>query len=160
MRVTRPGLSRRLHRMVNPAVRVVLRSRAHRLLSGSVALLTVTGRRTGTAYSFPVQYVRSGRVVIVVPGGHENKTWWRNVGTSAPVRILIAGGDHAAMAQALVGEDQPEEVADALVAYVARFRSSRVLGGLRPDRDGRLDRDRLLAAARRAVVVRILLDRR
>jgi hypothetical protein len=35
------------NQMVNPVVRLLLRSPAHRLLSGRVALITVTGRRTG-----------------------------------------------------------------------------------------------------------------
>ena len=71
----RIGLLRRLHRLANPVTTALLRSRLHGLLSGSVALLTMTGRQTGGRYVFPVQYARSGPVVVVVPGGHEHKTW-------------------------------------------------------------------------------------
>ena len=49
----------------NPLVRAVLRSPAHRLLSGSVLLLTYTGRRSATRYTIPVQYHRDGVTVLL-----------------------------------------------------------------------------------------------
>ena len=42
-----------LNRVVNPLVRGVLRSPAHRVLSGRLALLTVTGRRSGRTFRSP-----------------------------------------------------------------------------------------------------------
>ena len=68
------GIGRRLHQIGNPVTVAVLRSRLHGMLSGSVALLTVTGRRSGRQYVFPVQCARSGRVIMVVPDGYEHKT--------------------------------------------------------------------------------------
>ena len=49
-----------LNRGVNPLVRAVLRSPAHRLLSGFLLLFTFPGRRSRKAYTIPVQYARSG----------------------------------------------------------------------------------------------------
>lgn len=47
------GALARAH-LVNPAVRAVLRSRGHRLLSGNLLLLDYTGRRTGHRFILPV----------------------------------------------------------------------------------------------------------
>ncbi len=53
---------------VNPLVRAVLRSPAHRLLSGSLLLVTFLGRRSGQAYTIPVQYARMGETICIVAG--------------------------------------------------------------------------------------------
>ena len=80
------------NRVANPPIRAILRSPAHRLLSGSVALITVTGRRTGRTYTIPVQYRRKGDVVKIAVGWPERKRWWRNLtGPGAPVGMEIAG---------------------------------------------------------------------
>jgi deazaflavin-dependent oxidoreductase (nitroreductase family) len=150
-------LGRRLHRLGNAVTAAVLKSRFHGLLSGSVALLTVTGRRTGARYVFPVQYVRSDRIVMVLPGGHERKTWWHNLRAPAPVRIRIAGRDLSGAGQALDGADHPQRVAQELQLYLARFPRSAALLGVSPGTDGQFDRAQLLAAAGREVIVRIVL---
>jgi hypothetical protein len=40
----------------------VLRSPFHGMLSGGMLLVTVTGRKTGKAYTLPVEYVQEGRL--------------------------------------------------------------------------------------------------
>ncbi|MGZ6645276.1 MAG: nitroreductase/quinone reductase family protein [Solirubrobacteraceae bacterium] len=80
-----------VNRVVNPVVRVVLRSPAHRLLSGHLALLTVTGRRSGRAFTFPVGYQRDGDRVTIGVDWPERKLWWRNLSEPAPVEIWLAG---------------------------------------------------------------------
>ena len=52
-----------INRTVNPLLRAVLRSPAHGLLSRRVVLITVTGRRSGRTFTFPVQYSRQGERV-------------------------------------------------------------------------------------------------
>lgn len=70
------------NRTVNPVVRLLLRSPAHRALSGRLALITVTGRRSGRRFTFPVGYRElDGRIEIAV-GWPERKRWWRNLGTA------------------------------------------------------------------------------
>lgn len=80
-----------VNRVVNPVVRAVLRSPAHGLLSGHLALLTVTGRRSGRAFTFPVGYRRDGDRVTVGVDWPERKLWWRNLSDAAPVEIWLAG---------------------------------------------------------------------
>ena len=55
-------------RYFNPIMRLVLGSRAHRMMSGQLMLLSFTGRRTGRSYTTPVSYVREG-TDLLVPGG-------------------------------------------------------------------------------------------
>jgi hypothetical protein len=89
-----------VNRVVNPVVRAVLRSPAHGLLSGHLALLTVTGRRTGCAFTFPVGYHRDGDRVTVGVDWPERKRWWRNLSDAAPVEIWLAGVRRAGTGQA------------------------------------------------------------
>ena len=89
-----------VNRIVNPVVRGVLRSPAHGLLSGHLALLTVTGRRSGRAFTFPVGYHRDGDKVTVGVDWPERKRWWRNLSDAAPVEIWLAGVRRAGTAQA------------------------------------------------------------
>ena len=89
-----------VNRVVNPVVRAVLRSPAHALLSGHLALLTVTGRRSGRAFTFPVGYRRDGDRVTIGVDWPERKRWWRNLSDAAPVEIWLAGVRRAGTGQA------------------------------------------------------------
>ena len=80
------------NRAVNPVIRVLLASPAHRLASGRLVLITVTGRRTGRGFTFPTGYRREGDRVTIQVGWPEAKVWWRNLaGSGAPVELEIAG---------------------------------------------------------------------
>jgi F420H(2)-dependent quinone reductase len=89
-----------VNRVVNPLVRGVLRSPAHGLLSGHLALLTVTGRRSGRTFTFPVGYHRDGDRVTIGVDWPERKRWWRNLRDAAPVEIWLAGVRRAGTARA------------------------------------------------------------
>lgn len=65
-----------LLRVVNPLLALLLRSPLHRLVSDRLLLLTVTGRASGTEYTFPVLYERDGGTVRVTSYG---TTWWKNL---------------------------------------------------------------------------------
>ena len=82
--------------VVNRVLRRVLTSRAHRLMSGSLVVLAVRGRRTRREITFPVQFARRGEVLVVTPGQATSKSWWRNLEGGAPPalrrRALAPGG--------------------------------------------------------------------
>jgi hypothetical protein len=67
------------NRVINPLVRALLRSPAHRVMSRGVLLLTYTGRRSGRRYTLPVQYARTDQGLILWPAHHDRKRWWRNL---------------------------------------------------------------------------------
>ena len=80
-----------VNRTINPLVRGLLRSPAHRLVSSHLALLTVTGRRSGRTFTFPVGYHQEGDVVTIGVDWPERKRWWRNLLDGAPVELLLRG---------------------------------------------------------------------
>jgi deazaflavin-dependent oxidoreductase (nitroreductase family) len=80
-----------VNRAVNPLVRALLRSPAHGLVSSHLALITVTGRRSGRTYTFPVGYHRDGDQVTIGIDWPERKRWWRNLREEAPVELRLAG---------------------------------------------------------------------
>ncbi len=89
-----------VNRTLNPVVGAVLRSPAHRLASGSLILLTVTGRRSGRRFTFPTGYRQDGDTVTVQVGWPEQKQWWRNLRTEAPVQLWLRGQRRTGRAQA------------------------------------------------------------
>jgi hypothetical protein len=80
-----------VNRTVNPVVRAVLRSPAHGLLSGRLMLLTVTGRRSGRAFTIPVGYHQEGDRLRVNLEWPERKRWWHNLRGGAPVTVGLRG---------------------------------------------------------------------
>ena len=78
--------------IVNPVVRSLLRSPAHRLLSGSVLLLAYTGRRSGVRRELPAMYAVLGDRFVVIAGQPDTKTWWHNFAADVrPVTLTVAG---------------------------------------------------------------------
>jgi hypothetical protein len=88
------------NRTVNPMLGLVLRSPLHRVVSGRLALVTVTGRRSGREFTFPVAYQQEGDVVTVEVGWPERKVWWRNLREGAPVRVRVQGRERTGHATA------------------------------------------------------------
>jgi hypothetical protein len=81
-----------MNRTVNPALGMILRSPAHRLASGRLALITYTGRRSGREYTIPVLYEDKGDEVTIGVGWPDRKVWWRNLtGDGGPVRLVVRG---------------------------------------------------------------------
>lgn len=66
-----------LLRFINPWLRFLLRSPLHFLVSETLLLLTVTGRQSGTDYTFPVLYDVDDDGVIRVESHGTN--WWKNL---------------------------------------------------------------------------------
>ncbi|HEY7622306.1 MAG TPA: nitroreductase/quinone reductase family protein [Solirubrobacteraceae bacterium] len=91
-----------VNKAVNPLVRGLLRSPAHGLVSSHLALLTVTGRRSGRTFTFPVGYHMDGddRLTLNVDWP-ERKRWWRNLrGDGGRVELRLAGIRRTGMAWA------------------------------------------------------------
>jgi hypothetical protein len=73
-------------------VRRLLRSPLHGLISRRTALISVTGRRSGREFTFPVGYEQHGDSMRIAVGAPAHKRWWRNlIGAGAPVRVLLRG---------------------------------------------------------------------
>ena len=92
------------NRTANPVVRAVLSSPLHPLLSRNLALITVTGRRSGRRYTFPVGYRQDGDRVLINVGWPERKHWWRNLKDAGQVDMRIRGTRRTGRALARGGE--------------------------------------------------------
>lgn len=90
------------NRTANPAIKLLLRSPLHPVLSGGLTLITVTGRRSGRKFTFPVSYSRPSpdRVKIEV-GWPGRKKWWRNLrGEGGLVGLRLRGKERTGHAVA------------------------------------------------------------
>ena len=113
----------------NSIVGVVLRSPAHRLLSGSTDLLAYDGRRSGRRIVLPTQYARSVDDIVILVGRPDTKRWWHNFAEPWDVDVLVAGEWRTMVGEAVVGADDPETAAPLLASYLARFpKAAKVLG--------------------------------
>ena len=65
----------------------VLRSPFHGMLSNGMMLITVTGRKTGKAYTTPVGYYEEGGCLWVLTS--LDRSWWRNLQGGANVKLLL-----------------------------------------------------------------------
>src|SRR5512139_1788572 len=65
----------------------VLRSPLHGMLSNSMMLITVKGRKTGKEYTLPVNYYRQNGNLWVLT--NRDRTWWRNLQNGAEVSLLL-----------------------------------------------------------------------
>jgi hypothetical protein len=88
------------NRTANPLIRMLLRSPLHAPLSRRLALITVTGRRSGREYTFPVDYEQAGELVTIKVGWPERKRWWRNLRDGASVRLRLRGTERTGRAVA------------------------------------------------------------
>ena len=104
-----------LQSLGNPFVRALLRSRLHGLLSGSLLLVTYSGRRSGRTFTIPVLYAEAGSELVVYVGRSREKVWWRNLRGGAPVRVRLRGHELAGTATVVVGDPDLRET------YLARF---------------------------------------
>jgi deazaflavin-dependent oxidoreductase (nitroreductase family) len=138
---------------VNATMRSLLRSPLSRLVDRGIVLLTVTGRRTGRRFSFPVQYVQDGDTLWITSGAGPEKTWWRNLVGGAPIEVFLRRHPFEGTAEVATHEDDPATVEEGVRRYAERFpRFARRLG---IDSDPEV----MEAYARSTVIVRIYLDR-
>jgi nitroimidazol reductase NimA-like FMN-containing flavoprotein (pyridoxamine 5'-phosphate oxidase superfamily) len=138
------------NRLVNPLVRLLLRSPLHRLLSRSLVILSYQGRKTGRWHSLPCMYARHGQHLYIIPGHPDRKLWWRNLRQPTPVRLRLQGRDLNGTATA---SSDPEAVAAGLRRYLARYpKTARPLGV-------QLETNGAVTAGRSLVVVTVHLDR-
>jgi deazaflavin-dependent oxidoreductase (nitroreductase family) len=94
-----------VNRTANPVVRAVLSSPLHPLFSRGLALIIVTGRRSGRRYTFPVSYRQDGERVLITVGWPERKLWWRNLTDGGRVEMRIRGARRSGQAVARGDED-------------------------------------------------------
>jgi hypothetical protein len=138
-----------LFAIINPMMRMLLKSPLHSFLSGSLMLITFTGRKSGRQFTTPVRYVRDGKTIRCFTSA-ENK-WWRNLRGGADVVLRTEGRDAPYHAVAI--ENDPDEVRKQLQNYLGLFPQDAAYHEIRLNKDKSLVHDDLEAAVNTAIVV-------
>jgi deazaflavin-dependent oxidoreductase (nitroreductase family) len=96
----------------NPIMIWLLKSPLHGMISKSVMLVTVTGRKSGKSISTPTNYLRDGNSLWVI--SWRERMWWRNLRGGAKVRVLLTGRSVEGHGQVI---EEEKEVAQSLAGY-------------------------------------------
>ncbi|CAA9419249.1 MAG: hypothetical protein AVDCRST_MAG01-01-2140 [uncultured Rubrobacteraceae bacterium] len=144
-------LERSLYYVLNVGVRLLLRSPLHRLASGRIMLLTVTGRKSRRRFTVPVSYLHHEGSLLSFTSG-EWSAWWKNLREGAPVAARVQGRQLAGSAWAETGRDA---VVQGLGTFLTEFPGTAGRYGVGLDAGGRPDPREVDAAVRggRAVMV-------
>jgi F420H(2)-dependent quinone reductase len=141
-------------RVINPALRALLRSPFHRPLSTHLLLISVRGRKTGRVYSVPVGRHESDGMFLVSADGH----WRHNLRGGAHVMLTVDGCERAAYAEL---EEDADEVAAIFRTLLHRYgRISTAVLGLRINigRPPTVDEIKPAVAGRAIARVRLVAD--
>lgn len=103
--------------IINPAMRLLLRSPLHFLVSDSLLLITYEGRKTGRRYTTPLRYVREGEVIRCFTSG--STYWWRNLQGGREVSLRIGGQDGRYFAQ--IVKDDKQTLRTELEKYLVQY---------------------------------------
>jgi deazaflavin-dependent oxidoreductase (nitroreductase family) len=139
-------------RYFNPVARFMLSSRLHAVMSGRLALLTFTGRKTGRSYTTPVSYVREGSSLLVPAGG----AWWKNLRNGGGAQVRLRGIWRSVTPEVIT---EPVALAEVLRRMLAANSAISIFIGVSPGPGGHPDPEALERERRRGfVVVRLRLD--
>jgi deazaflavin-dependent oxidoreductase (nitroreductase family) len=148
-------LSIRVLRRFNPAIRWILGSPLHGLLSGNLLSLTYVGAKSGKRRTVPLSYVTvGGRLYLCT----RSSLWWRNLRGGRPVEIRLRGRRVAATPEII--DLNSTEALDALRAFLTvNPRTGEMLYRVRSDANHRPIEDDLRREVLRSVVVRLDAER-
>ncbi|MBI4789188.1 MAG: nitroreductase family deazaflavin-dependent oxidoreductase [Chloroflexi bacterium] len=131
-------------------IRTLVNSPLHPLLGDSFAVITVHGRKTGQAYSTPINVSREGDTFTIV--SLRNRTWWRNLRGSADAELRVGGKQIAVRGEVL---EQSEQVLAGLAAYFHRYPHYAKYFKIQLGADGQVRRDDLVRVANERVLIRL-----
>ena len=135
--------------IVNPIMRFVLRSPLHGLCSGSLMLITFSGRKSGKRFTTPVRYVQTDQTIRCFTSPESQ--WWRNLRGGADVVLRLRGRDYHYGAAVI--ENNPEEVKKWLRYYLGRFPQDASYHDIKLNTDKTLVAEDLEQASHQAIVV-------
>ena len=136
---------------VNSAMKFILRSPLHGMVSKSVLLISFTGRKSGKTYTTPVDYSQEGDQVTIFT--HAN--WWKNLRGGAPVSLHIRGRELQGLAEP-VAEDKGL-IAAGLAAHLRKVPSDAKYYGVTFDEGGNPKEEEVEKAVQSVVMLHIQL---
>lgn len=140
--------------LLNPVMRLLLRSPLHGITSHNIAVLHFTGRKSGRERNTPLSYTREGDLVRLLTS--EDTRWWRNFrGEEASVEIELGRKRYEGVAVLL--EEDSEELREGVRRFIKALPRDAKVYGLQLSEDGQLEESSLAAIAQRLVLVEIHL---
>ena len=136
---------------VNQTMKFILRSPLHGMVSKSVLLISFTGRKSGKAYTTPVDYSQDGDEVTIFT----HAAWWKNLRGGAPVTLRIRGLEYQGLAEP-VAEDKGA-VAARLSQHLRKVPSDAKYYGVTFDEGGNPRAEEVEKAAQTLVMIRARL---
>ena len=136
---------------VNQAMKLVLRSPVHGMVSNSIMLITFTGRKSGKAYTTPVSFTQLDDQVTIFT----HATWWKNLCSGAPVTLRIRGREFQGLAE-VVAEDK-QAIAAGLTAHLRKVPGDARYYGVTFDDQGNPRAEEVEQAVQTVVMIRIQL---
>jgi deazaflavin-dependent oxidoreductase (nitroreductase family) len=134
---------------LNNAMKFILRSPIHGVVSKQIMLITFTGRKSGKSYTTPVSYSQHGDQVHVF--SHAN--WWKNLSGGAPVTMRIRGQEVQGIAEP-VAEDK-QAIAQALGEHLRKVPSDAKYYDVTFDEEGNPRAEEVAQAVQTVVMIRI-----
>ena len=134
---------------VNRAMKFILRSPVHGMVSKSIMLITFTGCKSGKIYTTPVSYSQHDGQIYVFT----HATWWKNLCGGAPVTMCIQGREVQGIAVPQVEDKQA--MAAALVNHLRKAPNDAEYYGVTFDDSGNPRAEEVARAVRRVVMIRI-----
>ncbi len=140
--------------LLNPVMRLLLRSPLHGITSHNIAVLHFTGRTSGRERNTPLSYTREGDLVRLLTS--EDTRWWRNFrGEEDSVEIELGRKRYEGVAVLL--EEDSEELREGVRSFIKALPRDAKVYGLQLSEDGQLEESSLAAIAQRLVLVEIHL---
>jgi deazaflavin-dependent oxidoreductase (nitroreductase family) len=102
---------------VNRAMKFVLHSPVHGMVSKTVLLISFTGRKSGKTYTTPVSYSQTNDQVYIF----SHADWWKNLCGGTPVKLRIRGQEYRGLAEPVAEDTQA--IAAGLLAHLQKVPS-------------------------------------
>ena len=136
---------------VNNAMKFVLRSPVHKMVSKFTLLITFTGRKSGKTYTTPVSYSQFGDQVYIFT----HASWWKNLCGGAPVTLTIRGQEFKGWAEP-VAEDK-DAIATWLSTHLREVPSDAKYYSVTLDEQGNPKADEVKQAVHTVTMIRVRL---
>jgi deazaflavin-dependent oxidoreductase (nitroreductase family) len=136
---------------VNAAMRFILRSPLHGMVSKTIMLISFTGRKSGKLYSTPVSYSQNGSQVTIFTHGE----WYKNLVAGAPVTLRIRGKDYTGQADVTVADKAAK--AAGMTEHLKAARNGAKFSGITFDDAGEPHKNEIEKAIDDMVMIRVTL---
>jgi hypothetical protein len=96
----------------NKFVKMVVNSPLHPLVGRNIAVITLTGSKTGRSIETPVNVARIGQSLVII--SFRKRTWWKNLRDGRISRFRLSGKQYSARSEVV---ETPAGVANGLKEY-------------------------------------------